>query len=200
MISPEKRLYLASQSPRRAQLLEQINVGFELLAVEVDETPREQEKAIDYVERLAVAKARAGWKQLDSLPLSRCRLPVLGADTTVVLDGQILGKPINRENAVAMLKALSANTHQVMTAVCLYYGGLQLSTVIVTDVVFRAMTEREISDYWDSGEPQDKAGSYAIQGLGAFFIEHVQGSYSAVVGLPLAQTYLLLEEIEQEIR
>jgi nucleoside triphosphate pyrophosphatase len=195
MTTLNPRLYLASQSPRRAQLLGQIGIGFELISVDVDETPRCDEKKADYVERLAIAKASAGWDALECL---HDVLPVLGADTSVVFDGKIMGKPKNRSDAQAMLNLLSGNTHQVMTGVCLQYQDLRYSTVTVTDVTFRTITTREMSDYWDSGEPQGKAGSYAIQGRAAIFVEQIHGSYSAVVGLPLAQTYQLLEQIEQE--
>lgn len=197
MLSAKQRLYLASQSPRRAQLLRQIGVNFELISIDVDETLIDDEKEADYVERLARSKAAAGWNSLLLLQSEKI-LPVLGADTAVVIDGQIMGKPIDREHGAAMLRQLSATTHQVVTGICLRYRDLQHTAVIVTDVKFRKITEQEIFDYWESGEPQGKAGGYAIQGLGAIFVESINGSYSSVVGLPLAETYQLLEQIEQE--
>lgn len=197
MVSTEKRLYLASRSPRRAQLLNQIGLGFELLSVEIDETPVKGEKGADYVERLAISKARRGWSLLEG---SRATLPVLGADTSVIVDDSIVGKPCTRDEGIAMLRSLSGRTHQVMTGVCLVYKDLLYSTVTVTDVVFRHVSDDEIANYWGSGEPQDKAGGYAIQGRGAIFVEQIHGSYSGVVGLPLSQTYQLLTRIEHEAR
>jgi septum formation protein len=207
------RLYLASQSPRRAELLQQISVEFSCISCSVDETPSINEVPENYVSRLAVAKARAGWQQMkrDRLP----RLPVLGADTTVVLNGQILGKPVDRDDGLSILQALSGTTHKVMTGVCLYYGSdevalidessvqpgeIVLSKVNVTKVTFHSMTDSEIESYWDTGEPLGKAGAYAIQGLAAIFIDRIEGSYSSVVGLPLSTSYRLLELIEKKIR
>lgn len=199
------RLYLASQSPRRAQLLTQAGIDFTRLPSAIDERPLAAEAASDYVARLAVGKARAGWALLAAQQLPP--LPVLGADTSVVLNGVILGKPNDREQALDMLRALSATTHRVMTAVCLYYEGhgsgagqgQMVSETVVSEVRFRALSEAQIAAYWDSGEPIGKAGSYAIQGFGGVFVEHLSGSYSAVVGLPLAQTWQLLEQIERTI-
>lgn len=188
------RLYLASQSPRRAELLQQIAICFELLPVAVDETPLHDELPKDYVLRLAIAKAQAGWQrsQLQGLAV----LPVLGADTSVVLGRQILGKPSCREEGLAMLKSLAGRTHQVMTAVCLCLHGQLRSVVTITEVTFRPVSELELQEYWATGEPLGKAGAYAIQGRGAVFVERIQGSYSAVVGLPLLETSQLLTEIE----
>jgi len=194
----DKRLYLASKSPRRAQLLMQIGIEFELIDADVDETPEVDELAVDYVGRLAKAKALAGWNNLVSLSNSD-RLPVLGADTCIVHNGQIMGKPQGQEQAAQMLRQLSGQTHQVLTGVSLYYQQLSMSTVVMTDVTFKALSDQEIENYWASGEPEGKAGSYAIQGLGAIFVEQIRGSYSAVVGLPLAQTWRLLNQMEQEV-
>ncbi|MFA7553727.1 MAG: Maf family protein [Spongiibacteraceae bacterium] len=191
------RIYLASQSPRRAELLAQVGIGFKRLHVEVDETPLTDEIAVDYVERVAIAKAKAGWQQLEHS--GQALLPVLSADTAVVLDGQIMGKPHNHDHALVMLRELSGRTHQVMTAICFCYQGKLWPAVKTTEVTFVHLSEAELERYWCSGEPIGKAGAYAIQGLGALFVEHIAGSYSAVVGLPLLETSRLLNQIEQEI-
>ena len=182
-------LYLASASPRRAELLTQIGVPFCCLPVAIDETPHAGEQADAYVERLAREKATAAWQ---SLP-AQSGACVLGADTSVVLDGRILGKPRDRADALATLAALSGRTHQVLTAVALRQGQRCESIVVASQVRFRVLREGEAQAYWATGEPCDKAGSYAIQGLAAVFVEALQGSYSGVVGLPLCETAQLLE-------
>lgn len=180
-------LYLASTSPRRAELLQQIGVPFQPLAVSVDESVQLGESPEVYVERLARAKAQAAQAFLtEHIPYA------LGADTTVVLDGQILGKPCNQDQGLEMLRALSGRTHQVFTAIALSSRQQCLSQWVVTEVCFRPLSESEITAYWSTGEPCDKAGAYGIQGLGAVFVQHIQGSYSAVVGLPLCETAQLL--------
>lgn len=179
------KLYLASTSPRRAELLRQIGVAFQPCAPAVDETPQVGELPEHYVERLARAKALA----VQPLEPHAC---VLGADTAVVLEGQILGKPSDAETGLAMLRALSGRTHQVLTAVAVAHAGQCQSKVVATEVSFRALSEAEILAYWASGEPCDKAGAYGIQGLAAVFVRHIKGSYSAVVGLPLCETAHLL--------
>ncbi|WP_407292210.1 Maf family protein [Stutzerimonas zhaodongensis] len=182
------RLYLASASPRRRELLTQIGVPFSLLAVTIDETPGVAEAPGAYVQRLAREKALAGLSVVDDA--SAC---VMGADTTVVLDQHILGKPTGKNDAVATLQALSGREHQVMTAVALAStSGCQVR-LVVSRVRFRSISVDEAEAYWDSGEPQDKAGSYAIQGWGAVFVSALEGSYSAVVGLPLCETAQLLD-------
>lgn len=181
-------LFLASASPRRRELLMQIGVPFSLLSVAIDETPRAAESPDAYVQRLAREKALAGLARLDDP--TAC---VLGADTTVVLDGRILGKPINRADALAMLQALSGREHQVLTAVALAQEGDCVVRLVSSRVQFRTITVEEAERYWASGEPQDKAGGYAIQGLGAVFVSSLQGSYSGVVGLPLCETAQLLD-------
>jgi len=183
-----KPLYLASGSPRRRELLTQIGVPFTVTSAPIDETPLPAESAVAYVERLAKAKAEAGLAQLDGPAV------VLGADTAVVLDGRILGKPENREDALAMLADLADREHQVLTAVALSDGQCSLSVCVTSNVRFRAITAEEATRYWASGEPADKAGGYAIQGLGAVFVTGLQGSYSAVVGLPLSETAELLAQ------
>ncbi|QBF25329.1 septum formation inhibitor Maf [Pseudomonas tructae] len=183
-------LYLASGSPRRRELLTQIGVAFTSLSAAIDETPLAAEAAEAYVERLAREKAAAG---LASLPVDTDQLlAVLGADTAVVLDGRILGKPENREDALAMLATLSGREHQVLTSVAVADHQRCLSINVSSRVLFRAISAEEAEAYWASGEPADKAGSYAIQGLGAVFVERLEGSYSAVVGLPLNETAKLL--------
>ncbi|MFK0311533.1 Maf family protein [Pseudomonas sp. NPDC090233] len=183
-----KPLYLASGSPRRRELLTQIGVPFTVTSAPIDETPLPDESAVAYVERLAKAKAEAGLASLNGPAV------VLGADTAVVLDGRILGKPENREDALAMLADLAGREHQVLTAVALSDGQCCLSVSVTSNVRFRAITAEEAERYWASGEPADKAGGYAIQGLGAVFVTGLQGSYSAVVGLPLSETADMLSQ------
>ncbi|WP_295474259.1 nucleoside triphosphate pyrophosphatase [uncultured Pseudomonas sp.] len=180
-------LYLASGSPRRRELLTQIGVPFSVLSAEIDETPLPDEEPAAYVERLACAKARAGQALLGED--GGC---VMGADTAVVLDGRILGKPVDRQDALDTLAALSGREHQVLTAVALVDGPRCVSRVVTSRVRFRPISSVEAHAYWRSGEPRDKAGSYAIQGLAAIFVEALHGSYSAVVGLPLCETADLL--------
>ena len=183
-------LYLASGSPRRRELLGQIGVPFSTLPTVIDETPLLNEPAVDYVRRLACAKAQVG---LASLAAPGAAV-VLGADTSVVLDGRILGKPQDRADAFAMLAALSGQTHEVLTAVALASSQRCEVRVVSSQVSFRPLSTAEIEAYWVSGEPQDKAGSYAIQGLGAVFVADLHGSFSAVVGLPLCETAALLAD------
>lgn len=183
-------LYLASGSPRRRELLTQIGVPFVTQIVPIDESPLPDEAPDVYVERLARAKAQAGLASLGDVEDA----VVLGADTAVVLDGRILGKPLDRADALATLSALSGREHQVMTAIALASRDRVASQVVVSQVRFRPLSEAEIAAYWASGEPQDKAGSYGIQGLAAVFVSQLQGSYSAVVGLPLCETAALLAE------
>ena len=182
-------IYLASNSPRRAELLQQIGVNFIQLNAAIDESRHPDEAPELYVLRLALEKARAG---VAMLPKGETG-PVLGADTVVVCEQAILGKPADREAAVAMLGSLSGQGHRVMTAVALVDAtGEEHSRLSVSQVRFRELGAAEIDAYWRSGEPADKAGAYAIQGLGAIFIEHLEGSYSGVMGLPLYETAELL--------
>jgi len=180
-------LILASASPRRAELLRQIGVRFEVHPADIDETPLPEESPEHYVERLAREKALFMARQYPDRV-------IMGSDTSVVQGGVILGKPESSEQAVAMLQALSANTHQVMTAVAVAWGEQCRSRVVVTSVTFRALAAEEIQAYVLSGEPMDKAGGYGIQGLGGIFVSGLEGSYSAVVGLPLTETAALLAE------
>lgn len=182
-----ERFILASRSPRRAELLTQIGVSFDTQPADVDETPRVNEAASDYVERLAREKALAVARHSPGAW-------VIGSDTSVVLDGHILGKPSDRADACQTLQRLSGQVHQVMTGVALANGSDCHACLVITDVRFRRLADEEIAAYVDSGEPMDKAGSYGIQGLGGIFVEELRGSYSAVVGLPLQETAALLAD------
>lgn len=184
-------LYLASSSPRRSELLQQIGVPFTLCIAPVDETPFAGELPSDYVQRLALAKAQAA---LASLPEGDA--VVLGADTAVVLGHQILGKPLDRDDALATLRSLSCREHQVLSAVAVVSAQRSDVRVVSTAVTFRALSDAEIEAYWATGEPCDKAGSYGIQGLAGVFVTQLQGSYSAVVGLPLCETAELLDSFD----
>ncbi len=185
-------LYLASQSSRRRELLQQIGVAHQVVSADVIEVPRTQETPSHYVQRLAREKAEAGLASVKRLALSP--KPVLGADTIVVINNEILEKPESPEHAAEMLRKLAGTTHQVMTAVAMVADNKCEIKLSVTDVVFRPLSEQEIAAYWESGEPRDKAGGYAIQGLGAVFVQQIRGSYTGVVGLPIEQTVLLLDE------
>ena len=185
-------LYLASQSPRRRELLQQIGVSFQVVDAVVTEVPHGNEIPSEYVQRLAQEKAKAGLANLKRLQWED--RPVLGADTIVVINNEILEKPRDSEHAAAMLSKLSGATHQVMTAVAMITDDRQQIKLSVTDVVFRPLSDSEIDSYWQTREPYDKAGGYAIQGLGAVFVQQIRGSYTGVVGLPIEQTILLLRE------
>ena len=179
-------LYLASGSPRRQELLTQLGVSFERIVTGIEEKRAEGESAQQYVSRLAREKAQAG------VALVPRDLPVLGADTIVILNGAVLEKPHDTEHAARMLRRMSGQTRQVMTAVALADSQHVLDCLVVTDVTFRVLTDDEIAAYIASGEPMDKAGAYGIQGLGGCFVRKINGSYHAVVGLPLVETYELL--------
>jgi septum formation protein len=183
-------IYLASGSPRRRELLQQIGVPFRVLGTAVDEAVAAGEAAAAYVARLAAAKAEAGWEQAqDAHPA-----PVLGADTAVVLDGEILGKPAHRDDGERMLRQLSGRTHEVLTAIALRTAAGLRSSISRSAVTFRRIAADEAQAYWDTGEPLDKAGAYAIQGRAAVFIADLRGSFSGVMGLPLFETAELLAE------
>ena len=179
-----KPLYLASGSPRRRELLTQIGVPFSAISADIDETPLNHESPSAYVERLARGKAEAGRGTV----VSDAAFCVLGADTAVVLDGKILGKPVDEADACAMLMMLSGSEHEVLTAIAVLEGERCESRVVRSRVRFRSISREEAGAYWASGEPRDKAGGYGIQGLGAVFVAGLEGSYSAVVGLPLCET------------
>ena len=183
-------IYLASGSPRRRALLQQIGVSFRVIGIELDETPLAREAPAAYVSRLAEAKAAAGWQRSRGVEPA----PVLAADTAVVLDGRILGKPEDMKDAISMLLELSGRTHEVLTAAALRTAAgtqLEVSRSLVT---FRSIDAAEAQDYWATGEPRDKAGAYAIQGYAAVFIADLKGSYSGVMGLPLFETAQLLQQ------
>lgn len=188
-MKPSPVIYLASSSPRRQELLRQIGVRFEVLPVAVDESLHAHETPEAHALRLALDKARAGRSLLDT----GRQLPVLGADTVVVTGGRVLGKPADRTQALDMLRLLSGGTHQVVSAVAIS-ADRERTRVCTSNVTFRTLSARECQAYWDTHEPADKAGAYAIQGLAAVFIARLEGSYSGVMGLPLFETGALLEE------
>ncbi|MGR8941620.1 MAG: Maf family protein [Gammaproteobacteria bacterium] len=180
------QIILASASPRRRELLDQIRVAYRAWPVHIDESPRANETPQDYARRIAAEKSAACHAQAAHLGL-----PVLAADTAVVLNGVIMGKPKDKDDACTMLRQLSGQTHQVYSAVSLRGRG-HGEALSVTQVTFRTISEQEISAYWATSEPFDKAGSYAIQGLGGVFVRTIAGSFSGVVGLPLFETAELL--------
>ena len=198
---PVDRIYLASRSPRRRELLAQIGVRFHLLLFrgmpetdpELDETPLAGEAPRAYVERVARAKAAAGWKRLEQRNLPRAA--VLSADTTVALGGRILGKPADRREAAAMLAELSGRRHEVLTAIALKDETRMEAALSVSEVEFRPLSAEDIRQYVATGECDDKAGGYAIQGRAAQFVADLRGSFSGVMGLPLYETAQLLERM-----
>lgn len=183
-------IYLASGSPRRRDLLTQIRVVHAVLNVEVDEDRLPGEAPEAYVVRLALAKARAGWHSLAPAE----RLPVVGADTSVVLDDVILGKPRDEQHGLEMLNRLSGCTHRVVSGVALIDARAERVAVSESWVTFRTLSAAEQRAYWHTGEPLGKAGGYAVQGIAATFISRLEGSYSGVMGLPLYETAELLRE------
>ncbi|MBK7647565.1 MAG: septum formation inhibitor Maf [Betaproteobacteria bacterium] len=195
------RLYLASRSPRRRELLHQIGIDFDTVVFrdgsradsETDETPKPGEAPIDYVERVARAKAMHGLKIVEErrLPMR----PVLSADTTLELDGQIIGKPVDMLDATAILRRLSGRTHRVLTGVAVDHQGRTEYLLSTSEVRFRTLDDDEIRHYVMSGEPMDKAGAYGIQGRAGMFVEHLSGSYTGVMGLPVCETGELLKRL-----
>lgn len=184
-------IYLASTSPRRRELLTQIGVDFSVINIDIDECMTRQESPGDYVKRIALAKAMAGWNMLKA-----GRRPVLAADTAVVLKtGQVLGKPENLQQAREYLQQLSATSHQVMSAVAIVWERQHWVVLQTNEVHFKQLTEAEIAWYLATGEGVDKAGGYAVQGLAAMFIKSIKGSYSGVMGLPLFETSQLLQQV-----
>lgn len=204
MIS-DKKIYLASRSPRRRELLAQIGVGFDLLLLrddlsrgnDVDESPLPGENPHDYVLRVSHAKAEVGWLRVQQRRLPH--FPVLAADTAVVLNDRIMGKPANRDEAMEMLLALSGKRHEVLTAVAVAHAGRIEQKLSASIVQFGKLTDHAVRRYAMSGEPLDKAGAYAIQGHAAAFIEKIEGSYSGVMGLPLYETAELLASFGVDI-
>jgi nucleoside triphosphate pyrophosphatase len=199
----ERGIYLASRSPRRRELLSQIGVRYNLLLFrsrseaqeEVNEDPLAGEAPAAYVERVARAKAESGWRRMMQRTLPQA--PVLAADTTVALKGRIFGKPATRDEAIEMLAALSGTRHEVLTAVALQQGEWLESTLSVSEVEFKKLSDEEIRQYVATGECDDKAGAYAIQGRAARFVVELRGSYSGVMGLPLYETGQLLDKVPQ---
>ena len=199
MPQPTNIIYLASKSPRRRELLKQIGIQFELLMmreqsprVDVDEAPLRDESAHVYVQRIVLLKSAMAAKVMRER-----RLPprlIVTADTTVTIDGEVLGKPVDRDDAVRMLKRLAGQSHQVLTAIAVATGNEVKHALSTSFVAFAPLSDDEIKRYVDSGEPMDKAGGYAVQGLAARFIVKLSGSYSGVMGLPLYETTTLLRQ------
>lgn len=195
----QPRIYLASQSPRRRDLLKQIGINFDMLlprldprrGLDTDETPHPDELPEIYVQRICKDKANAGWRTLKFRNLPP--FPVLAADTSVILDGKIIGKPASREHAVDTLRNLSGRQHQVLSAAAIIFETRLEMRLSVSKVTFSKLSEERIRRYLLTNEPQDKAGAYAIQGHAAAFIQHIEGSYSGIMGLPLFETTELLQ-------
>lgn len=190
----KNQIILASASPRRHEIVR--GIGWKVVqtvAANIDETPLVGEKARDYVLRMALEKNTAARAQT-----GKSKYPIVSADTSVILDGEILGKPIDAVDAAAMLRRLSGRTHQVMTAVAVSLGDKLVSCVQCSDVVFKSLSEQEISAYVAGAEPMDKAGGYGIQGLGGVFVAHLSGSFSGVMGLPVFETADLLRQLTDE--
>ncbi|MCB1603201.1 MAG: Maf family protein [Gammaproteobacteria bacterium] len=186
MIFDGQKIILASQSPRRKQLLEQIGMVPVCMPVDIDESVYLNEMPLEYCNRLALQKAQSGWL------LSEKNLPVLGSDTVVVYDDQILGKPKNEQHAIEMLSKLSGRRHQMITAVAVVFAEKQLTEYSISEVQFEYIKVDEIKAYVESGEPMDKAGSYGIQGHAALWIKKITGSHSGIMGLPLFETGKIL--------
>ncbi len=192
------RIHLASRSPRRRELLTQIGIPFDTIVfrnppradLELDETPHDSEAPIDYVDRVARAKAGHGWRIVGWRKL--LPQPVLAADTTLEFEGEIIGKPLDANDAHDILRRLSGHTHRVLSAVAIAFEGRVESLLSISEVRFGVLDEAEIRRYVASGEPMDKAGAYGIQGHAGLFVEHLAGSYTGVMGLPLYETARLL--------
>lgn len=181
-----QKIYLASTSPRRYELLRLLAIPFEQLKIAIIEQPKLNEMPDDYVIRLAKEKAQAG------VEIAEKNFPVLGADTVVVFENTLLEKPKNKQHAAHMLHSLSGKTHQVLTAIAFADHNKYITDLVKTEVEFRKLSQQDIEAYIETGEPMDKAGAYAIQGMGGAFIKRINGSYHAVVGLPLVETRVLL--------
>lgn len=189
MYSNSQVIQLASKSPRRREILEQIGVRYELVTTTIDESAKLGEQAEALVQRLAEEKAKAGF---GLSPMA----PTLGSDTLVVFEGQIFGKPKDENDCLRMLGLLSGRQHEVLTAVAVYDGETLASALSVSKVWFRELSDEQIRKYWQTEEPKDKAGAYAIQGKGAVFLNKMEGSYSGVMGLPIKETVKLLEQFK----
>ena len=186
------QLYLASSSPRRKELLQQIGISFEVLVPQVEEKPEPEESPVEYVERIALAKARDAERLVHQQNLQLW--PILAADTCVCLGAELMGKPADIQDGLRMLRLLSGSSHQVFSGIVLLHDGQAFAGHSESSVTFGELSEEEIMRYWDSGEPQDKAGSYAIQGMAGKFVSSITGSYSGIVGLPLYEVYQLLKK------
>jgi septum formation protein len=193
---PKPLIYLASASPRRSQLLDQLGVPHRVAPVDIDESRQPGESPADYVTRLASEKAKTLWERLSEAE----RLPVLGSDTTVAMGDEIFGKPEHREQGIAMLGRLSGRTHQVFTAVAMYSSPGCEVRLSISDVTFGTLNDADCEAYWRTGEPLGKAGGYAVQGRAAVFIARIGGSYSGIMGLPLYETAELLKKIGWSMR
>jgi len=191
-------VYLASASPRRRQLLRQLGIPFTVVGAGVDETRLPGEAPETFARRVAAAKARRGLENVRRR--QRSPRPVVAADTCVVIDDHVLGKPADDAQARTMLRSLSGRTHRVLTAVAVHDGKRLHEALSETAVTFAALGEEDIERYWGTGEPRGKAGAYAIQGRAAAFVERIDGSYSGVVGLPLHELAALLEQVAREAR
>lgn len=185
-------IYLASASPRRQELLRQLGIAFETLPANLLEVPQAGERPEDYVLRVARAKAQHAARQVRERGLAP--RPVLGADTEVVLKGEILGKPRDAQHGLAMLRRLAGRTHEVLTGLVLLHQDADYTVLNRNRVTFAPLADADIQRYWDSGEPADKAGGYAIQGRAAAFIQHIEGSYSGIMGLPLFELMQLFQQ------
>lgn len=185
-------LILASSSPRRAQLLSQVGLDYQVVIPDVDEAVHENELPLDYVARMSRQKAGSVAALFENQKTALSDKIVLAADTVVVIDGDILGKPKDKSDAITMLQRLSGTTHQVVTSVSVQCQSKVETTLVETNVQFRTLSHEECTRYWMTGEPKDKAGAYGIQGLASIFVEKLSGSYSNVVGLPLTETLALL--------
>lgn len=191
-----KILVLASKSPRRKELLGQLGYQFDCFSADIDETPFIDENPKAYVARLAKQKAEAAYQHLVKEGVDATKLAVLGSDTTVTIDQHILGKPKDYAEAQFILNLLSGRCHQVHTAIAVQAFEQTQVRVVSSEVYFKPLSLKEIEAYWQSGEPQDKAGAYGIQGLGGQFVKRIAGSYSAIVGLPLYETTQLLADFQ----
>ena len=199
------RIHLASRSPRRRELLTQIGVAFDTLIFrdgtradkETDETPLKNEDPLAYVQRVARAKAEHGWRCVGWRRL--LAQPVLSADTTLEFEGEVIGKPLNAADAAHILGRLSGRTHRVLTAVAICLDTRIETALSISEVRFATLSDADIRRYVDSGEPMDKAGAYGIQGRAGIFVEHLSGSYTGVMGLPLHETALLLRRFDHPV-
>lgn len=190
-------IILASASPRRTELLNQIRIAHQVLPVDIDETPRIEESPAQTVQRLATEKAQAAQARLPA-EQQQSRV-ILAADTLIEIDQHALGKPNNEAECVAMLSLMSGRLHHVLTAISVLKGARQETLLCTTEVEFAVLSEAQMRAYWHTGEPADKAGSYAIQGIGGQFVKSIKGSASAVIGLPLFETKQLLQAFEVQI-